>query len=103
MTDLSRRGLLAGLGAGLIAAPAIVRAASLMPVRALKIVPPLYSVILDAQGNIAAIEILHAGSGYTSPVITILDRCTVQFSEGSQEHTSLARQLISKLEGGEYE
>jgi hypothetical protein len=32
MTDLSRRSLFAGLGA-LIAAPAIVRAASLMPVR----------------------------------------------------------------------
>lgn len=30
---LSRRGFLAGLGAGLIAAPAIVKASSLMPVR----------------------------------------------------------------------
>jgi hypothetical protein len=35
MIDLSRRGFLGGLGAGLIAAPAIVRAASLMPVRAI--------------------------------------------------------------------
>lgn len=33
MTDLSRRGLLLGLGA-LVAAPAIVRATSLMPVKA---------------------------------------------------------------------
>ena len=36
MVDLSRRGFLGGLGAGLIAAPAIVRAASLMPVKALE-------------------------------------------------------------------
>jgi hypothetical protein len=32
--DLSRRGFFAGLGATLIAAPAIVRAGSLMPVKA---------------------------------------------------------------------
>lgn len=31
--DLSRRGFFAGLGASLVAAPAIVRAASLMPVK----------------------------------------------------------------------
>ena len=34
--DLSRRGMLFGLGASVLAAPAIVRAASLMPVRALR-------------------------------------------------------------------
>jgi hypothetical protein len=33
----SRRGFLVGLGASLVAAPAIVRASSLMPVRAIKI------------------------------------------------------------------
>lgn len=35
----SRRGLLLGLGAGLICAPAIVRAASLMPIKPLAEVP----------------------------------------------------------------
>lgn len=34
--DLSRRGFLSGLGAALITAPAIVRATSLMPVKALE-------------------------------------------------------------------
>ena len=33
MPDITRRGFLAGLGAGLIAAPAIVSAANIMPVR----------------------------------------------------------------------
>ena len=36
MVELSRRWFLGGLGAGIIAAPAIVRAASLMPVKALE-------------------------------------------------------------------
>jgi hypothetical protein len=59
MIDTSRRVFLGGLGAGLIAAPAIVRAASLMPVRALKIVPPLYSVRLDVAGNIIMGEVVY--------------------------------------------
>jgi hypothetical protein len=36
MPDLSRRGLLGFLGAGIVAAPAIVRVSSLMPLRATK-------------------------------------------------------------------
>jgi hypothetical protein len=42
MLDLNRRGFLTFLGGGLISAPAIVRAASLMPVRAIE--PELYGI-----------------------------------------------------------
>ncbi len=40
MTEIVRRGFLIGLGASLFAAPAIVRAASLMPVRNMLVLPP---------------------------------------------------------------
>lgn len=44
---LTRRSLLVGLGASLFVAPAIVRASSIMPVKALP--PPLdYDAIIDA-------------------------------------------------------
>jgi len=66
---ITRRSALVGLGA-LFCAPAIVRASSLMPVRALKLEP---AVIFDPfqRGRIIAINILSGGSGYTvAPVIT---------------------------------
>jgi hypothetical protein len=44
MLDLNRRSLLVGGGLSLIAAPAIVRAASLMPVRAYELPPHVYGV-----------------------------------------------------------
>jgi hypothetical protein len=40
MIELSRRIVLAGLASSVIAAPAVVRAASLMPISAAKLIPP---------------------------------------------------------------
>jgi len=57
---LSRRSFLTGL----IAAPAIVRATSLMPVRALLPDPPLYSVNIGLDGKIFPIHLVHPGAGY---------------------------------------
>jgi hypothetical protein len=47
---MNRRGFLSFLGGGLVAAPAIVRAASLMPVKAL-LLPPLPKPWVCSQGG----------------------------------------------------
>ena len=87
-----------------------------MPVRALKIIPPLYSAMFDAAGNLASVTILDAGSGYTSPpLVTILDSVKGQFLIGSEQYNALGRcsaaikklgiptQLITRLEANEDE
>jgi len=59
---LSRRGLIRGLGVSLIAAPAIVRAASLMPVKAMPQATWRQvhdgSLLLDAYGRSPAMDAL---------------------------------------------
>lgn len=59
---LSRRGLLTGLGA-LIAAPAIVRAGSLMPIRRPALITPeliLESMLDDLSGWVDDLQIVYA-------------------------------------------
>lgn len=56
MVITSRRGLLLGLGASLVAAPAIVRAASLMLVRAPKLVTARLSLEVDVDKLAAALK-----------------------------------------------
>jgi hypothetical protein len=56
MVELTRRWFLGGLGAGIVSAPAIVRAASLMPVRAPKLVSvlPMPDLMQYAPGQLYA-------------------------------------------------
>jgi len=49
MVDLARRSFIAGLGAALITAPAIVRAGSLMPVKQMIWAPDDIAALLDAR------------------------------------------------------
>ncbi len=78
---MPRRRFLAGL-VGLVAAPMVVRAAALMPVKAFEMLPPgavrcANGAILQAfykNGLITGVSILNAGSGYVSaPVITFAE------------------------------
>lgn len=68
MIELSRRSFLGGLTAGMIAAPAIVRAASLMPVRAsilplpdlMPYAPTIFGTWMDYSGTFSVPVIRHA-------------------------------------------
>lgn len=70
MIETSRRGLLTGLSA-LVAAPAIVRASSLMPVKALQNVVPKRIVSVDFAGGgfiVCECELLSTGATRVSYV-----------------------------------
>lgn len=70
MLELPRRRFLTA-AIGLIAAPAIVRAANIMPVKSLR----AFDGVRITPGNITSVQIINGGAGYTSsPVIVLLEK-----------------------------
>lgn len=85
---LHRRGFLLGLGAGLVAAPAIVRAASLMPVRGI-IMPVeagvgdiwMRGVVADYDGRTLSLSVrVKSENGLTWTPVTFGGERTVTFA-----------------------
>lgn len=66
MIQPSRRSFITGLTSLIVTAPAIVRASSLMPVKAMRSAQfiPVYDLL---DGRIVSVNVVSAGSGYRFP------------------------------------
>lgn len=88
MIDVSRRSFLAGLGAVLVTAPAIVRAASIMPVK-----------MMPVQGIVQ--ELCYAGEGefryYSGYEVLNLKPCDLEIARLLENRLEFATQRMAAI------